>query len=298
MGDLKGKRILVTGGNGYLGSQLVPVLSNAGASVFVTDKIKTGATNEFVADITDEKELHSVIKTINPHIIYHLAATLNRDRDFRHHDEVLRINYFGTVNLLRALQNVNYENIIFTSTSEIYGSNTPPFHEEQLPAPASPYSLSKFFAETVIRTFSELNKKSYTVLRLFNFFGKGMPEAFFITQLIHALKYDTVFKMTKGEQTRDFLYVEDVLNALVLSASKDEAKNEIFNVCSGQGITLKQLATEIQQQIKGNCRIEFGALPYRENEVWEMVGSNKKIGQRLGFRQEYNLKGAIYEIIK
>ena len=298
MGKLRGKRILVTGGNGYLGSQLVPALNKAGASVFVMDKITTGAKNEFIADITDKKEVSFVIKKTDPHIIYHLAATLNRDRDFRYHDEILRINYSGTVNLLCALQDTDYENFIFTSTSEIYGSNTPPFHEEQLPAPSSPYSLSKFFAETGIRTFSELNRKNYTILRLFNFLRKKMPETFFIPQLLHSLEYDSVFKMTKGEQSRDFLYIEDVLSALMLSATKDEAKNEIFNVCSGQSIMLKQLATEIQQQLKSSCRIEFGALPYRDNEVWRMVGSNKKIRGRLGFKPAYSLKEAIYEIIK
>jgi UDP-glucose 4-epimerase len=298
MGDLKGKRILVTGGNGYLGSQLVPALKKTGAIVFVMDKITTGSMNEFIADITDKRAVSLVIKKTEPQIIYHLAATLNRDRDFRYHDEVLRINYSGTVNLLRALQDINYENFIFTSTSEIYGSNTPPFHEEQLPAPASPYSLSKFFAETVIRTFTELYRKNYTILRLFNFIGKKMPEAFFVPQLIHSLKYDTVFKMTKGEQSRDFLYIEDVVNALILSATKDEARNELFNVCSSQSITLKQLATEIQQQLKGNCQIGFGALPYRDNEVWKMVGSNQKIRERLGFKPAYNLKEAISELIK
>jgi nucleoside-diphosphate-sugar epimerase len=298
MGKLKGKRVLVTGGNGYLGSYLVDALKKEGANVFVIGRTKQSAKNEFIVDIADEKEVHSAIKKIKPQLIYHLAATLNRDRDFKYHNEVMRINYSGTINLLRALQECKYENFIFASTSEIYGSNRTPFHEKQFPDPASPYSLSKVFSETTIRTFSELNEKNYTILRLFNFFGKNMPENFFIPQLIQALKNDTVFKMTKGEQARDFLYVEDVVRAMLLAGRKSKARNEIFNVCSSQSVALKKLVIEFQKRLNSNCKIDFGALPYRKNEVWNMVGSNKKIKSKLGFKPKYNLKEAINQLIQ
>jgi len=297
MGELKGKRVLVTGGKGYLGSHLVAALKKAGARVFVITRSGIPAENEFIADIADEQQIRSAVQKIKPQLIYHLAATLNRDRDFKYHDEVMRTNYSGTLNLLRSLQQIQYENFIFASTSEIYGSNRAPFHEKQLPAPASPYSMSKFFAEIAIRTFSELHGKNYTVLRLFNFFGKDMPENFFIPQLLHSLKQDAVFKMTKGEQARDFLYVDDVVQALLLSATKVKARNEIFNVCSNRSVTLKKLVTEFQKRLKSNCKIDFGALPYRKNEVWNMIGSNKRIRSKLGFKPAYNLKEAINKLV-
>ncbi len=201
------------------------------------------------------------------------------------------------MNLLYALQNTSYENFIFTSTSEVYGSNKAPFNEKQLPDPASPYSLSKVFAETAIRTFSQLHNKPYTILRLFNFFGKDMPESFFIPQLLNSLKTEPVFKMTKGAQARDFLYVDDIISALLLAATNTKAKGETFNVCSAKSTTLKQLVTEFKNRVKSKCKIEFGALPYRENEVWNMVGNNRKIKTKLGFKVNYNIKQAIDKLI-
>jgi nucleoside-diphosphate-sugar epimerase len=298
MGKLAGKRVLVTGGNGYLGSHLVAALKRAGANVFVMSRKGSKGKNGFKVDITNQAKVHLAVQDIKPQLIYHLAATLNRNRDFKEHDDIMQVNYFGTVNLLRALQGSVYENFIFASTSEVYGSNAAPFNETQLPDPPSPYSLSKFFAETAIRTFSELQDRNYTVLRLFNFFGRNMPVEFFIPQLLHSLKYGNIFKMTKGEQARDFLYVEDVVQALLLAGIKANARNEIFNVCSSRSVTLRKLVMEFQKRLKSNCKINFGALPYRKSEVWNMTGSNKKINAALGFRPQYNLKAAINQLIQ
>jgi len=295
---LKGKRVLVTGGSGYLGSHLVAALQQQGAQVFIIDQKTSGAENEFVVDITNREEVAKAVHHIKPQIIYHLAASLNRDRDFANHDRVMQINYYGTLNLLYALQETDYHNFIFTSTSEVYGSNKPPFNEKQLPQPASPYSLSKVCAENAIRTFSGLHKKNFTILRLFNFFGRNMPEAFFIPQLSQSLRRDPVFKMTKGEQARDFLYVNDIVDALLLAAKDNKAQGETFNVCSGKSTTLRQLVTEFKNRIKSKCKIEFGALPYRESEVWNMVGSNAKIKRTLGFKPHYTLAKAIEQLIE
>lgn len=295
--SLKNKRILVTGGNGYLGAHLVAALQKEGAKVFIMDQKTTGAENEFAVNITSREEVERAIGQIRPEVIYHLAASLNRDRDFANHDKVMQVNYYGTINLLYSLQNVAYENFIFTSTSEVYGGNKAPFTEKQLPDPASPYSLSKFFAETAIRTFSQLHNKPFTILRLFNFFGKNMPESFFIPQLLNSLRNEASFKMTKGAQARDFLYVNDIIQALVLAGINPKARNEVFNVCSGKSTTLRQLVTEFKKRVKGKCKIEFGALPYRENEVWNMVGSNSKIKSKLGFKVKYNTRQAIDELI-
>jgi nucleoside-diphosphate-sugar epimerase len=294
---LYNKRVLVTGGSGYLGRHLVSALKEEKATVFVIDKQVAGAKNEFEADITDALQISSVIKQIQPEITFHLAASLDRDRDFSIHDKVMKVNYNGTKNLLLALQQTEYSNFIFTSTSEIYGDNKAPFHEYQLPQPASVYSLSKLFSEELIQSYSRLCEKKFTILRLFNFIGKNMPENFFIPQLIQSLKRGETFKMTKGEQARDFLYIDDVIQALLLSAKKNEAANQVFNVCSGKSTLLKQLAKELKGRINGNGTIDFGALPYRKNEVWNMVGNNNKIKNMLGFTVQYEVASIIDKII-
>lgn len=286
---LKDKRILITGGKGYLGSRLAETLRKAKADVYILDNKAIPSEKEFAVDLTIEPEVERVIKIIRPQVIFHLAATLNRERDFVCHDKTMLINYQGTMNLLFALKNTDYENFIFTSTSEVYGGNTPPFNENMLPEPASPYSMSKYYAEVGIQTFSKIFSKNYTILRLFNFVGKDMPDGFFIPQLLSALRTNKNFQMTKGEQKRDMLYVDDVINALLLCISNPNTDREIFNVCSGKSLSLRELADIFKNSMKSNSCIEYGVVPYRENEIWDMSGSNDKIFRKLGFYPKYNL---------
>jgi UDP-glucose 4-epimerase len=253
--------------------------------------------NSYNIDITNRNEVQEAIQQIQPEIVFHLAASLNRERNFDHFDHINDVNHNGTLNLLLALKNVPYHNFIFTSTSEIYGSNMPPFNEKQIPRPVSPYSLTKLYAENLISNFSEIYNKPFTILRVFNFFGKDMPAEFFIPQLIKALKNNSTFEMTEGAQQRDFLYIDDVVQAMLLSAQNEISKNEIFNVCSGNAVSLKELVTEINTKLNSNCKIKFGALPYRENEVWNMVGDNTKINDALGFEVKYDLKSAIDQLV-
>jgi nucleoside-diphosphate-sugar epimerase len=295
---LKDKKVLVTGGNGYLGSFLVKALQKEGSSVSILDSKKSGDKNEFAVDITDKDAVEKLILKIKPEIVFHLAAILNRNRDFQNHDKIMQVNYTGTMNLLRAMEDIPYQNFIFASSSEIYGNNDSPFMENMTPKPTSPYSMSKIFAETGIELFSDLYKKPYTIIRIFNFFGPDMPESFFIPELFNALKSGKTFRMTKGEQARDFLYVNDVVQALLLSAQNSKAVGKIFNVCSGKSTTMKELALSFKTELKSKSKIEFGALPYRENEIWNMTGSNSKIKKSLGFKVNYSVKQAIEELNK
>ena len=287
----KNKRVLITGGNGYLGGKLAKELLTKGALVISIDIQSNSLCKDveyFKVDLTDFNQLNDVVHKVAPDLIYHLAATLDRTRDFVLTNKIFQVNVNGTINLLNALKNVNYERLIFTSTSEVYGGNkvNVPFSEDDNFVPASPYSLSKYCAEMSIRTFSEINKKNFIILRLFNFYGNDMSNSFFLPQLIEKLKRNIDFDMTLGEQKRDYLHINDIIETLLLS-SKIETKNEIFNVCSGVGISLRELAIKLKSSLKSKSKINFGAIPYRENEVWEMIGNNEKIS-KIGFKENIN----------
>lgn len=291
---LKNKRIIVTGGNGYLGRKLVDKLYSVGAQVYSLDIEhfdKTDYVNYVNIDLLNKSKLNDIINQINPTLVFHLAAIINRTRDFSLSERIFEVNFKGTINLLEALINIKYENFIFTSTSEVYGGNLsqPPYLESDPYIPASPYSLSKHCAEMSIKTYSQIYNKNYSIFRVFNFYGDDMPDDFFLSQLLERLRRDEDFDMTSGEQIRDFLHVNDVLNALLLSIKK-EAYNEVFNISSNVGVSLKDLALKLKDELNSKSKINFGALPYRENEVWEMIGSNNKI-KKLGFEIKYNLFG-------
>jgi nucleoside-diphosphate-sugar epimerase len=297
MDKIENKRILITGGNGYLGSHLAEALKKSGAKVYILDLSGKNDEYEFTVDICDKMNLEQIVEKVKPHIIYHLAAVLNRERSFEHHHQIMNVNYFGTINLLQALQRIEYEQFIFTSSSEIYGNNTAPFHEDQLPDPCSPYSLSKIFAEQAIKAFSNINGKNFTILRLFNFMGSNMPGEFFTSQLICSLQNNIPFNMTGGEQIRDYLYVDDVVSALILAAENEKSINEVFNVCSGVGTSLKDLVVKFKNKFNKDCPVNFGKLPYRKNEIWNMAGDNLKIRNNLGYQPRYSLDEAI-DLIK
>ena len=278
--------ILITGGGGYLGSKLAEKLVNYNPDIFLLDinfntlskqlcdKYKN--VHIYECDITDKEQLSNTCNDIKPIIIYHFAALLERNRDFSYFKKLYKVNVEGTFNLLEALSSMDYLKFMFSSSSEVYGNiNNVPFSENQIPLPASPYSLTKLMAEELIKTYSNIKKKPYTIMRLFNFYGEDMPENFFYSQLINALKNNNEFKMTGGEQIRDFLSIEKVLDYIIKLSETDKSDQIIVNICSGLGIKLKDFAIEIAKNMNKEYLLKIGDLKYRDNEVWNMVGSNK-----------------------
>lgn len=298
--SLSGKRILITGANGYLGKNLIPFLLRAGAEVFLFNSPNYTSTqeNEYSVDITDKETVKSLIARIKPQIIYHLAASLDRNRDFVNYQQIVEVNVNGTLNLLEALVDIDIDNFIFSSSSEVYGNQTSPFTEDLTLEPTSPYSLSKVYAEHLIRTFSVIHHKPYSILRLFNFYGPNMSTNFFIPQLISSLQRSDEFKMTRGEQYRDFLYIDDVIQGLICAAIHPNAINEIFNICSGFAVSLKEIALEVAKHYPdGMDNIKLGAIPYRANEIWKMMGDNTKASELLGFHPTFSLSKGIEQVI-
>ncbi|MDB9721230.1 NAD(P)-dependent oxidoreductase [Winogradskyella sp.] len=299
--NLKQKKILVTGGNGFLGRHFIKTLVQHDALIYSIDIAESDPqpnVSSYTLDLKDQTSLNELISIIRPDLIYHLAASINRTRDFTQTNSIIETNLTGTINLLNALEHIPYQKFIFISTSEVYGGKliTSPFKEDDSFIPASPYSLSKYCAEVAVQTFSEIYSKKYTVLRLFNFFGKDMPDNFFMSQLMDKLKNNEDFNMTAGEQKRDFLYLKDVINAMLL-AEGNAANQHIFNVCSGIGKPIKDIAFEVKQSLKSSSKINLGALQYQDNEVWEMIGDNSKIKKTLGWQPEYTFSQGLQDCV-
>ena len=284
----KGKKILITGGGGYLGSKLASKLATSDSKIYLLDRkfndlskrlvINQSNINLVEADLIQKEFLLNVCQQIKPDYIFHFGAILQRNRDFSLFQYLNLVNVQGTLNLLESLQEINYKGFYFSSTSEVYGSkNISPYDENMNPIPASPYSLTKLMAENLILTFSEIHNKPFTIFRIFNYFGIDMPETFFINQLIATLKRNEVFEMTAGEQIRDFVLIEDLLSIMISISSSENANKEIVNICTGHGVKLNTLAKLVAEKLNKKNLLKLGNIPYRENEVWEMVGNNDKL---------------------
>lgn len=285
------ERLLITGGGGYLGSKLAERLSSQVSSLYLADIKFNELSQELVrthehvssihCDIRNYNSVRASINTADPDTIFHLAALLNRERDFDNYERLYEVNVMGTLNLLRAIQSGSAARFIYSSSSEIYGNGKSPFREDQIPCPASPYSLTKLMAEELIRTFGTMYDIPFTILRLFNFYGDDMPEDFFLSQLKNSLQRDEEFKMTRGEQIRDYLEVQDLITYVIDITKSDKSVYETVNVCSGKGLKLCDLAMSEAKLREKESLVKIGALPYRDNEVWEMVGDNAKLRKLL-----------------
>jgi nucleoside-diphosphate-sugar epimerase len=282
------KRILITGGGGYLGSKLAEVLKTTTSEICLLDisfnEIAEHLISEYpkvtkvYCDLTNKAEIEYALSNFHPDLIFHFAALLKRDRDFSHYEQLYKVNVVGSLNLLEVLSSLPYTGFYYASSSEVYGNrNQSPFREDQFPFPASPYSLTKLMAEHLISTYSQINEKPYTIFRLFNFFGPDMPRTFFLSQLEDSLMNNVPFEMTGGEQKRDFIYIDNLIGLMLKVASESKSNQEIINICSGEATSIKELALKTASQYDKLHMLRIGTLPYRSNEIWEMVGDNRKI---------------------
>jgi nucleoside-diphosphate-sugar epimerase len=279
--------ILITGGGGYLGSELARYLIGSNYALHLADlrfnRLSTELANRGNAlwchslDITDYQSVDELCKRVNPSHIFHFAAFIDRSRDPDILPKMLDINVRGTLNLLTALKDISYQTFCFASTSEVYGTSNPlPFREDITPQPVSPYSLSKWMAEELIRSWSEGLKKPWLIYRIFNFFGKDMPPLTFVPQLLDALRRGEPFHMTAGEQRRDYLHIDDLLWYIRETAFSGIFRNEVLNLCSGESISMNEIADILGARWHNQVDIRKD-LPYRPNEIWEIRGDSRKL---------------------
>lgn len=286
------KKVIITGGGGFLGSNFARVLSTVeGLEVKLIDisfnhlaeSLAQNKNVECVAlNLLDRESLNNYFEAFSPDYIFHFAAILKRDRDFEIYEKIRTVNVDGTYNLLMALKNCDYTNFFFASTSEIYGFDNPtPLHEEQQVDPVSPYSLTKSMGESLLRTYSKLNSKPYTILRLFNFYGPDMPDETFIGQMVKYYKEGKEFLMTKGEQKRDLIYIDDLIDQVLFLARQEKLEKDIYNVCNGTSYRMIDIANMFKSITNDEFRFST-TLEYRPSEIWDMSGSNERV-RKLGY---------------
>jgi len=291
--NLEGTRMLVTGAAGFIGSHLSRELVKRGAEVFLIDKPGISTTrikgildrvSLHYVDVTDFGSLRNSISEIKPQKIFHLAAYVDVTRDWNIVERMIDVNIKGTLNLLRSLDGVNYECFVNTGTGEEYGDNPAPFRENQVPNPVSPYSASKvsttMFCQMLHRTMS----LPIVTVRPFLTYGPGQESQMLVPSLIKSLLKDKSFKMTKGEQTREFNYIDDVVQGFILAGTTPEAIGEVINLGSEVEYRIKDVVRMIASLMGSSMKLEIGALPYRPTEIMHFYCSNEKAKKILGWR--------------
>ncbi len=303
---LTGKRILITGANGFVGNHLLHHLTNAGIFITAIDrqlpqKLKREGNVHWISiDATKVEEIETVIRTSKPNIVINLAAILGGDRSIEFTQQAVNINFIGLHNLLASLGKNDFglERIVTIGTGEEYGnSEVLPITEDQSTNPVSPYSASKAIATQFARLYNRLFGLPVVILRPFIVYGPGQSPTMMIPELITSLLKGMDFKMTEGKQTRDFIFVNDVVDGIIAAAVKKGIDGEVFNICSSEERSIREVAELILDIMASKNRLLFGAKAYRENEVWRLFGSYEKARRLLNWSPKTNIKDGLRKTI-
>jgi UDP-glucose 4-epimerase len=295
----KNKRVLVTGAAGFIGSHLVRRLVSEGAAVsaLLNKEVSPWRIKDLLdqltvweCDITDSASLQNMVSDFQPQAVFHLAAHVDVTRSWDLVSPLVQHNIIGTINLLNALKDTGFTAFVYAGSSEEYGTKPPPLIETQREFPVSPYSFSKLsatqFCQMAARTFD----LPIIVLRLFPTYGPTQEGAMLIPTAIRELLAGRTFRMTHGEQRRDFIYVDDVVEAFLQIALCKKASGEVFNVGSGAPCKIADVIDIITNHIGGDLQVIRGAIPCRKGEGDECYSSNQKIREFTGWTPTVSLE--------
>jgi nucleoside-diphosphate-sugar epimerase len=263
---------LVTGGAGFIGSHLVEEIVRRGESVRVLDDLSTGRKENLSAvldkvdfhegDICDPATLRRVFKGVG--CVIHLAALSSVVRSIEDPVATTQVNLIGTLQVLLAAREAHVKRVVMAATGAAYGDNPIlPRVETQMPDPLSPYALVKLAGEYYGKIFYRLFGVEFVALRFFNVFGpRQNPKSpytgvmsKFITAYLSA-KTPTIFG--DGEQSRDFVYVANIVDATLLACEKPEAVGKVINVGTGVGTTLNQTITVLNHILAVHVQPQYG----------------------------------------
>lgn len=268
-------RFLITGAAGFLGSALANHLAESGHDVRGVDDLSTGdpaVLSPLVhftrGDVNDRPRLWTLLQDID--CVYHLAARVLVPESVLYPREYNQVNVGGTVTLMEAMRDVGVRRVVLASSGAVYGNqDTQPVAETTQSNPRSPYAASKLAAEYYVRTIGELWGIETVALRIFNAYGPGqhLPpvHAPVIPYFLRAaLQNGTLVINGDGGQTRDYVYVDDVVSALTAAATAGRVNGRIINVGSGHDTSVRELArvvlaiTGTQPEIVYNPRSDSG----------------------------------------
>jgi nucleoside-diphosphate-sugar epimerase len=300
--------ILVTGGTGFIGSHLMPELAKLGFKIYnlarnVTGRYVLGQNVKTVfADLRDYFAIKEIIRRLQPEVVIHLGALTPVSYSYEHPHEVINVNLQGTINLAEScLREIpRFRQFIFASTSETYGNQEKfPLHEDFPQKPNSPYAVSKLACEKYLLYMKDAYNFPVTIMRPFNTYGRKENKHFVVERIItQILENNNEIFLGNPKAVRDFLYVEDHVNAYLSVLDNEKAIGEIFNFCTGRGVSIEQLVDVITNQLGWNCEIHWYTIPQRPLDIKCLVGSYEKANKVLGWAPKWSLEDGISKVIQ
>lgn len=312
--QLKNKRVLITGADGFIGSHLTERLLAEGCKVKAfcyynsfnswgwLDSLPNDTLTQievFTGDVRDPNGVRTAMKDID--IVFHLAALIAIPYSYHSPDSYIDTNIKGTLNIVQAAKDLGIERVLVTSTSEVYGTaQYIPIDEKHPRQPQSPYSGSKIGADCIAESFYRSFDLPVTIVRPFNTFGpRQSARAIIPTIISQLLNGMEEIKLGDLSPTRDLLYVKDTVNGFVEIAKSDTLIGHDCNIATQTEISVKDLAQTLIDIINPNARImqDDERIRPAKSEVFRLYGSNEKLLQHTNWKQLYSFKDALTETI-
>ena len=298
----RNKRILVTGANGFIGSHLIKALSLHGAEVGAIVRKPTelpSVSAIYIGDLKDSAFVHRCVKKCDPQIIFHLAAYKERTPELSAFLTAIDNNLIGSLHLFAAAKKLrNLCSVIVIGTAEEYGHSDCPFVENMRESPVNAYSFSKSCVTLLCDVLHTVHKIPCTIIRPTLAYGPGQDTDMFLPALIDSVIKNKPFPMTLGEQTRDFVYVSDVVEALLKAVEYEESKGTIINIGSGHAVKIAKVAMMVEDLLGKSGLIQIGKLEYREGEIMEYVVDNTKAREVLDWKPLVGLEEGLKHTIE
>jgi nucleoside-diphosphate-sugar epimerase len=303
---------VITGAAGFIGSNLVDELLTRGHQVIGIDNFDTGRRENLFEALQNKQfklieadisatDFGSDIKG-NVDVVFHLAAISSVKRSLEDPILVNKTNVAGTVNVLEMARRLDASRVVFSSSAAVYGNpETMPVPEAAPCSPLSPYAASKLSGELYVRSYGSSYGIENSILRYFNVYGPRQAYSeysgvvsIFINQ---ALRNKTLTIEGSGENTRSFIYIDDIVRATLLAGEKAEADDAILNLSGTETISISKLAEIIKKNVKGT-RSEITHVALRPGDVKDSTGNIERAEKLLGFSPVINLEDGLQKTIE
>ena len=313
------KKVLITGVTGFIGSHLALALSKKGYEVYSIIKHSTSRdmkslspflkdTIILTCDISDYQSVSHTIKNVDPDIVVHLAALSPVRDSFERPFGYVQTNIVGTMNIAHSmleLADFKKKKLIYASTAEVYGiQKVQPTKEDAALNPSSPYAITKAMTDMYLRMMPSIYGLNTTVMRCTNTFGRKLDASFFVEYVItNILKREKVY-IGAPDSIRDYMYIDDHVNAYIKAIEHPEVSGEAFNAAPGIGLTNKEVAFKIAEMLGyDKKKIVLGKYPPNypirplESDQPFIVLDNTKIKKMLGWKPEIKFEEGLKKTI-
>jgi len=281
----EGNKLLIVGGTGFIGNNVAKGAIRRGFQVSIISKNNCPLSKqlkgvEYIAvDITNKNNLLLELKDKTFNYVFNFGGYVDHSDYSNGGSEVFKVHFNGTMNLVDCINKANLQCFIQIGTSDEYGNNIAPQNESQRERPISPYSCAKVASTHFLQMLHRTENFPAVILRPFLVYGPGQEDSRFIPQIIKGCINNQKFPTSKGEQLRDFCFIDDFVQSVFYALNNGKAHGEVINIASGKPVSISEMINKIVSMINSG-EPQFGKIDYRNGEnmmLYANVSKSKKI---------------------